>query len=225
MPLAILLQEQLAVLTKGVRTIARWQEATETLTLVGARLRSAYLVRWFGTPLPVAGLALRVAFANLADLRSRWLAIGGAGRGPTPATGPNLMEPLLGMGGTLFGMLASPAYGMLIGAAAASLLDTWYVQIFGIVNWLTFGLAGTALVPVGVAGSSGSSWPERSAASSASRSTCWGALAELAAPLQRFWEQVSGPREAVPQPAPPRAARPRRPRGRAALALLGASRS
>ena len=87
--------------------------------------------RWFGTPLPVAGLALRVAFVNLADLRSRWLAIGGAGRGPTPATGPNLMEPLLGMGGTLFGCWLWPAYGMLIGAAAASLLDTWYVQIFG----------------------------------------------------------------------------------------------
>jgi hypothetical protein len=204
MPLAILLQEHLGVLTKGVTKVARWQGATETLTLVVARLRSAYLVRWFGTPLPVAGLALRVAFVNLADLRSRWLAIGGARRGPTPAIGPSLTEPLLGMGGTLVGILASPAYGMLLGAAAASLLDTLFVQIFGVVNWLTVGLTGTAVFGiVGVAGGAGLLWILSAGAISGQLREPFdllGALAELAEPLVRFWEQVSGPREAVSNP-------------------------
>src|SRR5437868_76489 len=64
MPLAILLQEQLGILTKGVKKIQGWDSATETFALVVDRLRSAYLVRWFGTSLPSVGLSLRAAFAG-----------------------------------------------------------------------------------------------------------------------------------------------------------------
>jgi len=65
MPLAILLQERFSVLTKGLKKVERWQAAMETFTLVSERLRSAYLVAWFGTSLPVAGLQLKVAFSNM----------------------------------------------------------------------------------------------------------------------------------------------------------------
>ena len=56
-----------------------------------------------GTALPSGGATLRVAFANMHELRRRWLAVGADRAGETPAIGPNLTEPLMGMGGTLVG--------------------------------------------------------------------------------------------------------------------------
>jgi hypothetical protein len=198
-PLAILLQERMAVLTKGLKKVERWQTAMETFTLVIDRLRSAYLVAWFGTPLPTAGLQLKVAFANMDELRRRWIAIG-AGRKETPPAGPNLLEPLLGMGGTLTGVLASPMYSILLGLALGSLIDRWYVAAYAVANWLTAGLLGTAIFTAGAVALPYVllAW----AVSGRPRELFdfLGAAADLAEPLWRFWLQVTGPREAVRNP-------------------------
>ena len=204
MPLAILLTEHLSIITKGVQKVDRWQAATETFSRVVDRLRSAYLVRWFGTPLPTVGLELKVALVNMDELRQRWNAIGAGRRTQTPAIGPNLTEPLLGAGGTLVGIFASPLHGILLGLAAGSVIDRWYVQAYAVANWLTAGLLGTgAFGLVGVVGGLGllfglSAW----AISGQPRGAfdLLGAIAELAVPLRRFWEQVTGPRDRVRNP-------------------------
>lgn len=204
MPLAVLLQEilqsRLSVITRGVQRIERWQAVTETFSRVLDRLRSAYLVRWFGTPLPTAGLELKVALVNMEELRRRWNVIGAGRRPESPPIGANLSEPLLGVGGTLVGIFASPLHGILLGLALGSLVDHWLVQGYAVVNWLTAGLLGTALLTGGslffVYGLL--AW----AISGQPRGgfDLLGAIAGLAAPLFRFWEQVTGPREAVRNP-------------------------
>jgi hypothetical protein len=204
MPLAILLQEQLSVVTKGLKKVDRWATVTETFSLVVDRLRSAYLVRWFGTPLPSVGLELRVAFANMDELRRRWLAIG-ADRPPgTPAIGPNLTEPLLGMSGTLVGIFATPLNSMLLSVALGELVDRWWVVALAAVNWLTYGLLGAGVLGlVGVAGGAGLLWALSAWAISGQPREAFdllGAIAEVVEPLQRFWQQVTGPREAVKNP-------------------------
>jgi hypothetical protein len=68
-PLSILLTDTLSVVTKGVRGLAPWQSITEIWTLAVTRLRSAWLVGWFGTRLPIAGVDLLVAFVNHEALR------------------------------------------------------------------------------------------------------------------------------------------------------------
>src|SRR6266545_2999262 len=199
MPLAILLQERFSVLTEGLKKVERWQAAMETFTLVIDRLRSAYLVAWFGTPLPVAGLQLKVAFSNMDELRRRWIAIG-SGRRETPAVGPNLMEPVLGMQGTLVGVLASPVYSALFGLALASLMDRWYVAAYGVANWLTAGLLGTAVFTAGAVALPYLLLAWATSGQPRELFDLLGAAAELAEPLRRFWLQVTGPREAVRNP-------------------------
>jgi len=204
MPLAIMLQQHLSVLTKGVRRIDRWRAVTETFELVVARLRSAYLVRWFGTRLPTRGLALNVAFVNMDALRRRWSAIGGGRRVQTPAIGPNLTEPLLGLGGTLVGILASPVNSVLLGLTLGTLVDRWYTQLFAVANWLTGGLLGGGILGLaGIAGGVGLLVGLAAGAISGQLRGGFdllGALAEIVEPLQALWEQVSGPREAVRNP-------------------------
>src|SRR2546430_913415 len=145
MPLAILLQEQLGILTKGVKKIQGWDSATETFALVVDRLRSAYLVRWFGTSLPSVGLSLRVAFANMDELRRRWLAIGAGRAVETPVSGPNLTEPLLGMTGTLVGIFATPLNAALLSVLFGNLVERWWQVGLAAANWLTFGLLGSGI--------------------------------------------------------------------------------
>ncbi len=201
MPLAILLQEQLGILTKGVdEKLRHWDEATERFSLVVDRLRSAYLVHWFGSALPSVGLALEVGLVNMHELRARWLAIGAPAAGAAPPVGPNLLEPLLGAGGTLAGIFASPLNGILLTTAIGSVVHTWWAKTLAVVNFLSAGLlvgAGLAaggptlvlgLVPYAISGQPRELFD------------FLGAVAELAEPLQRFWQQVSGPRDAVRNP-------------------------
>jgi hypothetical protein len=200
-PLAILLQEQLGILVDGVdKKLRRWDEATEQLVLVVDRLRSAYLVHWFGTSLPSVGIALRVGLANLHELRARWLAVGGPAAGASAPAGPNLTEPLLGAGGVLVGAFASPLNGILLTTAIGSLVRRWWAVALAIVNWLSGGLLfaaagaaggvaiGLGIVPMGIAGEPRDLFD------------LLGAAAELPEPLLRFWQQVSGPRDAVRNP-------------------------
>jgi hypothetical protein len=200
-PLALLLSEQLGILVKGVdEKLRHWDEAMDRFSLVAERLRSAYLVHWFGTALPSIGLALRVGLANMDELRSRWLAVGGPQAGATQPAGPSLLEPLLGAGGVLAGIFASPLNGILLGLTIGSLVDTWWARTLAVVNWLTAGLLMAAALSVG-----GLGFPVGLIAYAISGQAqglldFLGAAEELAGPLQRFWAQVTGPREAVRNP-------------------------
>src|SRR5262245_49853737 len=124
----------------------------ETISTVAERLRSAYLVHWFGTALPSVGNTLRVGLANMDELRARWMAVGGPQAGATPPVGPNLTEPLLGAGGALAAILASPLNGILLTTAIGSLVETWWAKTLAVVNWLTAGLLMSAALSVGGVG-------------------------------------------------------------------------
>ena len=201
MPLAILLQEQLGILSRGVdEKLRHWDEATERFALVVDRLRSAYLVHWFGTALPSVGVALRVGLVNMHELRARWLAIGAPDAGATPPVGPNLTEPLLGAGGTLAGIFASPLNGILLTTAVGSLAHTWWAKVLAVVNWLTGGLLVAGALTAGGPALAFGLIPYAISGQPRELFDFLGAVAELAEPLQEFWEQVSGPREAVRNP-------------------------
>jgi hypothetical protein len=200
MPLALLLDDQLSFLTKGLKRVEHWDTATETFSLVVDRLRSAYLVHWFGTTLPTVGVTLRVAFANMHELRRRWLAVGADRAGETPAIGPNLTEPLMGMGGTLAGIFASPLNSALLGVALGALVRRGYVLFLAIANWLTLGLLGTAGLGAAAGGVVLGSLAWAISGQPREGFDFLGAIAELVEPLTRFWRQVTGPREAVRNP-------------------------
>jgi hypothetical protein len=204
MPLAILLQEQLGVVTKGVKKVERWEAATEAFSLVVDRLRSAYLVHWFGTALPSVGIALRVAFANMDELRRRWIAIGSGRGGETPAVGPNLTEPLLGLSGTLVGIFTFPLNAALLSLVFTEVFDRWWVVTLAVANWLTAGVVGSGVLAlVGVVGGVGLLFGLTAWAISGQPREAFdllGAAAEALDALQGFWQQVTGPREAVRNP-------------------------
>jgi hypothetical protein len=201
MPLAILLQAQLAPLRKGVKSVRSWSSLTDTFAAIVTRLRSAYLVRWFGRQLPIQGLAMVVTIANMDELRRRYTAVGGGQRREAPAAGPNVMEPLLGMAGTFVGAVATPINSVLFGLAAGALVKSAVAQSAVALNWILGGATGTGLLLVGAVIAVPAvliTW----AISGQGRDTfdLLGAIAELVKPLQRFWTQISGRRDRVHNP-------------------------
>ncbi|MDN5789392.1 MAG: hypothetical protein L0H25_00795 [Micrococcales bacterium] len=189
MPLSLLLTQQLTLLTGGVRRLERWEGITDALGLVARRLRSAWLVRWFGTAVPVAGLDLRVAIANLDELRSRYGLVTAAGRGPG---GPNLTEPLLGAGGIVAGAFAAPLNAMVASVMVGAVMRRWWQQLIAALGWLSGGglisgllviaapLAVVGVLAQGIGGGASDAYD------------VLGALAVMALPLSRLWEQLSG---------------------------------
>jgi hypothetical protein len=205
MPMSMLLTSRLGVLNRGVRKIAPWEGIADTFAIVLRRLRSAYLVHWFGTGIPISGIDLRVAIVNMADLRARWQAIGGdRPPRPRPAVGPNLTEPLFGWTGMLVGAFASPINSMLLGAALARLMPRWWTILLGATNWLTFGLLGTAVLGAAATiGGLGLAWGMLAFGISGQAGPMYdllGAVTEIAAPLERLWQQLIGPRASVRNP-------------------------
>src|SRR6476660_4788743 len=114
MPLSVMLAGYLGEFRKGMRPLEPWQSLTERFELVVDRLRSAYLVRWFGTGLPTQGVTLKVTLANFDQLRARWFAVGADQKSKLGPPGPNMLEPLLGTAGLMTGMLAMPLNAMLL---------------------------------------------------------------------------------------------------------------
>lgn len=181
---------------KGMRKIAPWEGLTQRFELVVGRLRSAYLVRWFGTPIPTEGLTVRVAIVNSDELRARWLAIGGDRDHRQGPPGVNLLEPLMGTSGLLAGSLALPFNAMLLAPIVWRMFDSVVAKSLAIVNWFSFGALFGTLLPIGALAVLGlpvmANTPE-----ARSVYNLLGALAEMAQPFQEFWRQVSGPRSGV----------------------------
>lgn len=106
MPLILLLNRQLGLVTGGASKIASLSDTMDRAADVLRRRRAAFLTAWFGPGLPVDGLQLRVTIVNHPAVagridRSRQLqADYAAGR-----AGPNLVEPIAGMAGTITGSL------------------------------------------------------------------------------------------------------------------------
>jgi hypothetical protein len=190
-PLSLLLTQQLTILTAGAAKLARWEAITDTFALIARRLRSAFLVRWFGTALPVDGVDLRITLANLGDLRARYGLVTGPSRGGSGA-GPNLTEPLLGGAGMLAGALAWPLNAMVGSMIIGSLVSRWWQQLLAGLGWVSAGglvtaalllsapLLALGLIAEGLGGGSPDTYD------------LLGALAAMAAPLRRLWAQLSG---------------------------------
>src|SRR5579859_7961176 len=113
MPIALLLQEMTAAFGYGARVLEPWNHLVLVEELLIDRARSAFLFKWFGTGLPLHGFHVRVAIANIEELRRRYEEVRQAVR--PPAQGPNLTEPLFGMAGVAAGMILTP--GVALGSA------------------------------------------------------------------------------------------------------------
>src|SRR5207302_3855468 len=156
MPLALLLSDQAKAWTDGVAAWEPWEGILELESRILERARSIFLVRWFGGDLPLDGPRLRVWVDNLDALRSRVaiifaLARGARGRGEGPE-GPNLVEPLAGMAGTLAGSFVAPFNAMTLAVLLPSVSRHWLVVLIAALTWVTFGLFGTALFPLAFLG-------------------------------------------------------------------------
>ncbi len=123
MPLVLFLQDTFNALKKGLKKIEKWPEMLFLEEVVIARARTAFLVKWFGTRIPMRGRHVRVGIANLAALRWQRDAILAA---RVPAnTGPNLTEPLAGLTGTLAGIALSPTGATLITFGILKAITNW----------------------------------------------------------------------------------------------------
>lgn len=197
MPLSLLLAQQFTVLTDGVRKLSRWESLTDTFALVARRLRSAFLVQWFGASLPVAGLDLQVTISNLDELQARWAVVTQGRRNDPGSPGPNLTEPLLGATGMLAGVLTVPVNGVVAAVLLGTVLRRlWQKLLVGLAGISGLGLVallivsplfGLTLIAYAISGQASDLYE------------LLGAVAALALPLRRLWAQLSG-REPIRNP-------------------------
>ncbi|MBA2495774.1 MAG: hypothetical protein H0V33_01525 [Acidimicrobiia bacterium] len=126
MPLALLLQERLGVMTVGLRRIASFGTLMDKAVLILRRRQGSFLVSWFGPRLRVDGLDLVVAASpetSLALRRRIARARDLQGRYARWSEGPNLLEPTAGLSGVLVGLLV----GGLAGSLAAGLVFVGFI--------------------------------------------------------------------------------------------------
>lgn len=200
MPLALLLQETFAKFGKGAPRLNDWVVLVELEDLLLERVRSAFLVHWYGPILPLAGRTLRVAIHNIAELRARYQRVR-AGM-PADREGPNLAEPLATIAGTLGGILSMPLYGTALGVVIALKARSWVGKLIGALNTATLG----ALFPlVGVLAFPGAIGGALLAGIFAQGTVrpifdLLGALAEMMEAMRGFVELLLGPRERIRNP-------------------------
>jgi hypothetical protein len=115
MPIALLLHEVTAAFRYGARVLNPWNHLVQVEELLIDRARSAFLFKWFGTALPLKGFHVRVAIANIGELRERYEKVKAEVR--KRAEGPNLTEPIFGMAGVAAGMILTP--GVALGTTIA----------------------------------------------------------------------------------------------------------
>lgn len=199
MPLSLLLAQQFTMLTDGVRKLSRWESLTDTFALVARRLRSAFLVQWFGTALPLAGLDLLVTIGNLDELQARWAMVTRGRRDDAGSPGPNLMEPLLGYTGTLAGVLAFPLNGMVAAMILGSVMRRWWQKLLAGLVWISGGGLLTAVLLLGGPLLALGLIPYAISGQASDLYDVLGGLAALALPLHRLWAQLSG-REPIRNP-------------------------
>jgi hypothetical protein len=207
MPLIVLLQDVFQKFTRAVKSLEHWSELVDLEVLLVARARSAFLVHWFGSLIPLDGSSVRIAIVNLEALRQRYSLVMSRRRSGL-SEGPSVLEPAAGIVGSLAGAALSPLNFLPILAAAdpyiTDKLGTTAKRVLfkiGVaINSLTWGAlgpivfvllaaAGPALI-VGFAAVPGTREVQDFLT----------AATRLARPLAEFWRQVSGAREKVKNP-------------------------
>jgi hypothetical protein len=209
MPLALTIRDAVRTLQTAVKSLTPWLQIVPREETIVERARGAFLVHWFGRQLPFAGLSLRAYIVNGEELQQRYLL---ARRSvPSSRGGPNLTEGVLGLVGTLAGMVLSPA-GLFIAAVM-------YHRITGASGWVIVGglvaagLALTALVVAPTAtvvllggGAAGFAGLYALALGLGDRRgpralyDLFGSLARLMDAMALFLGQLTGPRDQVRNP-------------------------
>lgn len=218
MPVSLLLQEVLGPLLNdqpptlafGTLDIDRARQGLTRLepfnrlvaleeTLIG-RARSAFLVHWFGSGLPVEGLALRAYITNLEHLRRRYQAVLAAT--PSDARGLNLTEPLLGLVGNVAGVVLSPMGIFSVTMVVLRSVPVWLraligVLVMGVPAALGFGIGGL-LLPFALSGAVLAGL--RNEQPLRALYDVMGALARLLHQVNQFIDLLLGPRERIRNP-------------------------
>jgi hypothetical protein len=157
MPLSLLLQETVYSFRWGAYHLAPWIHLVRIEEVLIDRARSAFLVHWFGSGLPLHGSFLRVVFENLNELSAHYYRVV-ASLSPNPE-GLNLTEPFAGLIGEVAGIALSPTTVLLAIAAIVRKLPVW-VQLLALalssaVALLPTGLGlglGAILLPIAILG-------------------------------------------------------------------------
>ena len=204
MPLALLLQATFGVFKEGADKLDPWNQIVTMELVLLDRVRSAFLVHWFGPHLPLQGQQLRIAIANLDALRARYQAVKSAT--PAASGGLNLTEPLAGLAGQMLGALLSPSGILLTGLVAVRRVHGWLKDLG--IALLT--IVGAAVVPALVGGIAVVALPlallgaivlaVKNPEEATNIHALLGSLAQMLEALRRFVEQLLGPREAVRNP-------------------------
>ena len=206
MPL-ILFPELTSQLWRTGRTLAPWSRLVGIEQTLLRRVESAYLTAWFGPRVPERQLSLHIAIRNIAALRDRYQ-LANRSR-PEPISGISLLGPLAGIAGALVGAAISPT-GMIlivtqftrIGAAIAPLWNI--VTVLGAIvialpsTGLPLGVIAGLGLPLGLFAALGYGIAGDAAARSVV--TLLGNLGLMIDAMGRFWDQLTGPREAVKNP-------------------------
>jgi hypothetical protein len=206
MPLALLLQGVIKTISKGAKQLTPWAMMAYLEELLVDRARGAFMVHWFGSSLPLEGLQIRIAIANLDELRMRFNEVLAERNRRTTATGLNLLDPLAGLAGTVAGMLVSPAGQLMLMIALEQHLSSLWQGLGHMLNWLSGGLLGAGVgIVVGVA-----ALPLAMLGTLAMLATdpesvrrvynFLGAMAELMNATRQFIGLLLGPREAIRNP-------------------------
>lgn len=151
MPIALLLQKQfvtLPALLAGAKALAPWTDIARVEIAVIARVRGAFMTRWFGRSLPRAGPFVQVAIANRAQLDARLAEV--LSPGSTLAGAASVTTPIAALTGMVGGLWLSPL-GQVIGIwqvirrGSADLGSILFVAA-GFVVWALLALAPGAVL-------------------------------------------------------------------------------
>ncbi len=206
MPIFLLLAETTWTWQFAAKQLDGWVHMVDVEEKLIGRARSAFLVHWFGTHLPLKGLGVRVYIENLQELSDRYLAAAQSAKGEV--TGLNLTEPLAGIAGQVAGAYISPV-GILLGIeASARKSATWLQVLLGVlvsVTGLIFAWSGEITgvvlgvgVPVGLLAGLGLGAVQEETTGAVIE--IMGTLAQLLNALRKFLDLLLGPADKIKNP-------------------------
>ncbi|MBA3289525.1 MAG: hypothetical protein H0U21_16185, partial [Acidimicrobiia bacterium] len=173
--------------TKGVRRWRSWQGLADTETLLLSRQRGRFMTTWFGASFEIHGLAPVVHVDNLGAVHA---ALRGLDAQRQAAVGrperASLLEPLLGAGGVLVGVMSSPVTALMLGIAGWSKHQYWWHWL-GPVIWLLTGPLAALLGPVAILAVLGG----KVLRGEHDLFTVFQVLAEISSPLQQIFGMLS----------------------------------
>jgi len=200
MPLALLLQKTFGTWNRDVTRLNDWNRLVDLEETLLQRARGVFMARWFGTGLPIFVGSLRVAIANIDELKERYRIIRAGVMRQNPDL--NLTEPIAGIAGTMIGALLAPTSSMALMAVISQEMPNWITILAASLNWLTFGSLGVLLfavaVPLAAAATPVAVIAKRDVLAAIHRFL--GGLAGLFSAARRFLEQIIGRREDVKNP-------------------------